>query len=197
MGRATPSPKSTASAAQVKHDNAVALLLCWANKSNDQTGYTNLVLQLYSTFEDIPHDVRLHNASRSLEIQVVSKISVFALSHDGPDNLLIIYYTGLVDIGEYCFKELNNLNSRNEIVWIQCEKEATGEPALLKALQVVGNEAIDGEVYTTADIFDRIRTELSGGLGRGQKVELHSLKNGISLEEYIVLQFLQLLEATE
>lgn len=47
-------------------------------------------------------------------------------------------------------------------------------PTLVKALPVVAKEALDGEVYTTADIFDIIRAERRGSLGRCQTVELHA-----------------------
>ncbi|KAL8909967.1 MAG: hypothetical protein Q9171_004733 [Xanthocarpia ochracea] len=124
MERATPSPHSTASAAQVKYDNAVALRLCWANKSNAQTGYNNLELCSSVPPSNIFHTMSVYsNASRSLELQVPSKVSEFALSLDGPGNLLIVYYTGFTEFGHYCFKqELNKSNSKDEMVWVKYEK---------------------------------------------------------------------------
>ena len=82
--------------------------------------------QLRSTFEDsfgFPTTVSYLNAKASLELQVLSKVSEFAAAHDGPDDLLVVYYAGCVDVGKYCFKhELNDWKSRDEIVWEESEK---------------------------------------------------------------------------
>ncbi|KAL8922162.1 MAG: hypothetical protein Q9208_005357 [Pyrenodesmia sp. 3 TL-2023] len=74
-------------------------------------------------------------------------------------------------------------------------------PALVKALQAVASEEAateDGKLYTTVDIFDMIKAELSvvsRGTGR-PRVELENMRYDTSLEEHIVLQPLPLPEAS-
>ena len=126
MPRDTPSPKEITSALQVQCNKAAALLICWADESDHHAEYQHQIMQLRSTFEDsfgFPTTVSYLNAKASLELQVLSKVSEFAAAHDGPDDLLVVYYAGCVDVGKYCFKhELNDWKSRDEIVWEESEK---------------------------------------------------------------------------
>ena len=126
MERDTPSPDSISSAIQVQCDKAVVLLLCWANSPVDSADYHNLVMQLHSTFEEtfrFPTTTIYLETGKSLELQVLSSVSGFAVAHDGQGDLLIVYYAGYVDVGDCCYKkELNKFKSRDEIVWVECEK---------------------------------------------------------------------------
>ncbi|KAL8668021.1 MAG: hypothetical protein Q9168_007109 [Polycauliona sp. 1 TL-2023] len=126
MGRDTPSDEDFISAVQVKCDKANALLISWADESNDHALYHDQVQQIRSTFEDtygFPTTCVSLDATRSLELQVLSKVSDFAAAHDGSGDLLIVYYAGFVDVGDYCFKsDLNKFKSRDEIIWEECEK---------------------------------------------------------------------------
>ncbi len=126
MQRDTPSPEEITSALQVRRNKAAALLICWADESNHHPEYNRQIMQLRSTFEDsfgFPVTVSYLDPKTLLELQVLSKVSEFAAAHDGRDDLLVVYYAGFVDIGDYCRKkELNRDSPRDEIIWLESEK---------------------------------------------------------------------------
>ncbi|KAL8840048.1 MAG: hypothetical protein Q9176_004070 [Flavoplaca citrina] len=212
-------------------------------------------MQLRSIYEDsfgFPTTVSYLNAKASLELQVLSKVSEFAAAHDGPDDLLVVYYAGCVDVGRYCFKqELNDWKSRDEIVWEESEKvlrmtvshvswifdgsflhhliqifylhpdlvsrdnnrvfeqlytsmHSSGRrssakglkvaprsitPALTKALRIVAEQAEDGNVSTTKELFKIIRAEFQvSHSGDYQMVKFENAQCDSTLDNHIVLQ---------
>ncbi|KAL9026233.1 MAG: hypothetical protein Q9180_007520, partial [Flavoplaca navasiana] len=124
--RDNPSLEEITSALQVQCNKAAALLICWADGSNHHAEYDRHIMQLRSTFEDsfgFPTTVSYLDPLKLLELQVLSKVSEFAAAHDGRDDLLVVYYAGFVDVGDYCSKkELNRDTPRDEIVWLESEK---------------------------------------------------------------------------
>lgn len=126
MQRNTPSPEEITSALQVQCNKAAALLICWADESNHHAEYHRQIMQLRSTFEDsfgFQTTVSYLDPKALLELQVLKKVSEFAAAHDGRDNLLVVYYAGFVDVGDYCCKkELNRDSPRDEIIWWESEK---------------------------------------------------------------------------
>ena len=126
MEQETSSPEETPSALQVKCNKAAALLMCWADDSNHHADYPRQTMQLRFNFEDsfgFRTTVSYLDPKTLLELQVLSKVSEFATAHDGPNDLLVVYYAGFVDVADYCFKkELNGRKPRDEIVWEESEK---------------------------------------------------------------------------
>lgn len=126
MEQVTPSPEEITSAIQVKCNKAAALLMCWADEPNHHPDYHRQIMQLRFTFEEsfgFPTTMSYLDAKTLLELQVLSKVAEFAAAHDGPNDLLVVYYAGFVDVADYCFKkELNGRKPRDEIVWEESEK---------------------------------------------------------------------------
>lgn len=61
-------------------------------------------------------------------------------------------------------------------------------PALIKALLVVVKETVEGKVYTTIDVFNVIKPELTVGLGKIPRIGLHNLRFNSTSEDLIVLE---------
>ncbi|KAL8883752.1 MAG: hypothetical protein Q9215_008038 [Flavoplaca cf. flavocitrina] len=218
MQRDTLSPEEITSALQVQCNKAAALLICWVDESDHHAEYHRQIIQLRSTFEDsfgFQTTVSYLDPKTLLELQVLSKVSEFAAAHDGRDDLLVVYYAGFVDVGEYCFKkELNERKSRDEIVWEESEKVLRMtvshvlwifDGSFLHHLiqnfylhpdlvsrdnnRVVAEQAEDGNVSTTKELFKIMRAEFQVSYsGDYQIVKFENTQCDSTLDDHIVLQ---------
>ncbi|KAI4259271.1 MAG: hypothetical protein L6R42_004643, partial [Xanthoria sp. 1 TBL-2021] len=109
------------------------------------------------------------DAKKSLELQVLFNVSNFAAAHGSPGDLLIVYYAGLIDVGDYRFKkDPNRRKSRDEIVWEQCDKRR--ESCLRAALYIVAAITRKEATTITAKVdYCCADTSSSGGGRGGQK----------------------------
>ncbi|KAL8865982.1 MAG: hypothetical protein Q9174_006573 [Haloplaca sp. 1 TL-2023] len=132
----TSSDSSTNSSNNVKPNakpnKASVLLISWTDDRSESAEYHRQVDALRVTFEDAFgfHTTSVSLDSKtSLELQVLSKVSTFAAAYDRAGDLLIVYYAGRIDVGDYCFKKelygrkkARGETVRNRIVWAECEK---------------------------------------------------------------------------
>ncbi|KAL8784326.1 MAG: hypothetical protein Q9213_004035 [Squamulea squamosa] len=197
----SPSTDSETPVLQRKCHKVAVLLLCWANKTDENDNYRDQVLQLRSTFEDgfrFQTTTAYLDTETNLQIQLLSKFSEFAADHDGPGSLLIIYYAGFAAPGELAYKpEFRPLYGRDDMVWDKCNQRRSIRtiiqapsltPALICALGALAEDTADGTITTTVDFFAKISESLGADFTMTHELRLENARYTPDLEEQIVLQ---------